>query len=217
MPGIASHGGHGKPWMAAHRGQRTRMALGMAAHREQDTRDDGTQDTRGTRYGSTQGTQDTGDGSTWDQAHGDTTCPGRGTCGPSSVSTRHRGLGMAAQGTKGTQVTLHTVLTQDLFPFTRGTRKGNIPESHNTSLRRSCAWQRKKKTTIIQSAFPVLIFISYSFRGDTVLLLDLVESSNVNTLHLKENKGSRQRSPRHFQDILNKRKHSYQGFLHGMR
>lgn len=68
----------------------------------------------------------------------------------------------------------------EVFPF----MKGNTQSLQDVALGKLHSGE--KKTYNLHS----LIFISYSFREDTGLLLDLVESSNVDALHLQENKNS---------------------------
>lgn len=68
----------------------------------------------------------------------------------------------------------------EVFPF----MKGNTQSLQDITLGKLHSGE--KKTYNLHS----LIFISYSFREDTGLLLDLVESSNVDALHLQENKNS---------------------------
>lgn len=72
----------------------------------------------------------------------------------------------------------------EVFSFYEGSKEGKPPKP--PTHRFGEVTLRREKTYNLHS----LTFISYSFREDTGLLLDLVESSDVHTLHLQQNKSS---------------------------
>lgn len=84
----------------------------------------------------------------------------------------------------------HTYPLFEVFPFIKRTKQGKYPDIlQHTTLGKS----HLREKAIIQSALLDLLLVTVSERIG--LLLDLVESGNVDTLHLEHDKSNSKRSP----------------------